>query len=460
MGRGLDFNDDRRQTADSDSDDFDDHYDGLNNRNATTGIAGFQKPLGRISQYFDDPKEWILYSVLFVNQLFFGLMMSNLQESLQWIPPTAFTFFRLLFCLPFLGAVAYQEYTFTKTAKGITIELNQKVLIAAAVMGFMGVSLTQTLNLVGDKLAGPQIAGIPQCLVPVWTVMIAAFSGVERITALKGVGVAVAVLGALIMCHLETLGPGDYTSMKAMGVLAVTIETLFYSSFLVMFSHTAAWFPYPFVLFFLCTFFGFGLQLLLAVPAFISFAGWGHVPGSAWGWIFYSGIIVSFLMHSSQMWTVRHLSATVPATFGSIQPIWIFLFTKAFIGGGQIGVVVDVVGILMVVAGITVLVVFHKKEQKEEGRAAAAPSDTYGQIGGGEMTVMDVEMSIQTVGGKDDKDVMVNPMHRKQDNPFDTPMCLVSTIRASRKLKEVSEEPIKRPPAAAAHDAPLIDLLS
>uniref|UniRef100_A0A7S1SRI1 WAT1-related protein n=1 Tax=Tetraselmis chuii TaxID=63592 RepID=A0A7S1SRI1_9CHLO len=393
--------------------------------------------------------------VLLFNQFLFATMHNVSHAALAHIPFMAFAAFRMLLSLPFLAIVAHQERKRVKGSQGIDIDITPRVILWTMGCGFTGVMLAQTLVLAGNDLAGPSITAITQPAIPVYTSVIAGLLRVERFTWPKMVGVLLAVGGALVLLHVERWATvGAFTSQKSIGTLILVVQTLSYSSFLVMFSAMSVWFPYPFTAFFLCTLWAAFAQMFLAFPTFVAFYSAGPVPLYAWGAVVYCAVGVSFVAHTGQAWSVRHLNSTIPSLFGCLQPPLTIAMAILFLGE-SLELVTDLTGMSLILVGMLMVIFFKRMEM----RTAASGSDPldYAKLsnrdGGAPAGEMDVELVAtedlkHERGGlvKDGSDVseasgylpsgLSNPMH----NPFDTSMCLATTIRvhSMRNVRQAS----------------------
>jgi len=396
----------------------------------------------------ENPAPATVCAILLFNQFLFATMHNVSHAALEHIPFLAFAAFRMLLSLPFLAFVAAQERKRVQASQGIDIEISPRVVLWTMGCGFTGVMLSQTLVLAGNDLAGPSVTAITQPAIPVYTSVIAGLMKVERFTWPKMLGVLLAVGGALVLLHVERWGTaGAFTSEKSVGTLILVVQTLSYSVFLVIFSAMSAWFPYPFTAFFLCTLWAACGQLVVAFPAFMAFASGGPVPASAWGAVVYCAVAVSFVAHTGQAWSVRHLNSTIPSLFGCLQPPLTIVMAILFLGE-SLELVTDLTGMALILVGMLVVIVFKRMEMAGGG----APSSTgeYNRLGemGQPAEVIDMELmpaegltagSVKLGGGGDGKGELIFVGSQGQD-PFDTSMCLASTVRAESMRKAARQQ--------------------
>lgn len=104
----------------------------------------------------------------------------------------------------------------TKTTTGLHKTSPSDTLYFVS-LGLFGVALPQGLIFVGNALAGPAVVAIFQPSIPVWVAAFSAALKLERMTIGKGVGVASAVGGALLLLGADGISEGNTGKEQALG---------------------------------------------------------------------------------------------------------------------------------------------------------------------------------------------------------------------------------------------------
>ncbi|NDD93130.1 EamA family transporter, partial [bacterium] len=142
---------------------------------------------------------------LFVVQLIFGFNYAAAKVVLEHYPPTVWGAVRLLICgLIMLGFARI----LVPAEKRV---LDRSFLIRTAIYGILGMALTQFFFLMGLRHTTTTNAAIMNTLTPIFTLMIAVVLGIEKITARRGVGFLLAILGAVVIRDLSEFRMGSDT---------------------------------------------------------------------------------------------------------------------------------------------------------------------------------------------------------------------------------------------------------
>lgn len=113
----------------------------------------------------------------------------------EWMPPIGFAFWRWVVAFVVLYALCWREM---RTVWPL-LKANVRLLIP---MGVVGVALFNTLVYVGARYTTAHHIALIATTAPVWTLLFAGCLGLEAFTRGKIIGVAFALLGAVvILCH-------------------------------------------------------------------------------------------------------------------------------------------------------------------------------------------------------------------------------------------------------------------
>jgi drug/metabolite transporter (DMT)-like permease len=113
----------------------------------------------------------------------------------DWMPPIGFAFWRWVVAFVVLYALCCREMR----AAWPRLLANARLLIP---MGIVGVALFNTLVYVGARYTTAHHIALIATTAPVWTLLLAGCLGLETFTRGKVIGVAFALLGAVvILCH-------------------------------------------------------------------------------------------------------------------------------------------------------------------------------------------------------------------------------------------------------------------
>ncbi len=167
---------------------------------------------------------WKTHAALWIVQLAFAsqavegkVAMADFAHGGAGIDPVALAMARMtgaaLFFVIFTGARGVLATTTT----------SDKLVIAG--LSVLGISLNQTLFLLGLRLTSSTAAALLSVTIPVFTAGIAAVMRIERISAVLAFGLALAVVGVLFLTGVRSIDRG---------AAIVTVNSLSYSSYLVL----------------------------------------------------------------------------------------------------------------------------------------------------------------------------------------------------------------------------------
>lgn len=279
------------------------------------------------------------------------------KAALQQISPFTFATLRVAIAVPCLWALA-------RLLEPGGCPRHTRAIAAYAFLGFTGVYLPQGLIFVGVKMVGPDVVAIMQPTVPVFVAIISAAIGAERLSALKAVGIALAVGGAVVMLdplHLHV------ESAQTAGILLLVLQCVSYAVFIITLARVLKHEPRPFTVFAAAS--SFGCLFLGATAGLDLFRiDVSTTPRSVWLVLVYCALVVSLGAHGSISWAVQHVSATVPSLFACLQPFCTTVLA-AVTYGDQLAVH-DAAGMAMIVPGMLATVWAKRREDALVAEAA------------------------------------------------------------------------------------------
>jgi len=257
------------------------------------------------------PSPTSVHGVLLTNQLLFSLMHGLVNPALGFIPPFCFAFGRLVIALPFLSTVAF-------FSDGTLAKVDYRIAKYIVALGILGIALPQSLIYVGNHLAG---AAITSCFAPVTPVMTAFFGwvlGKDRLTWRIVLGLTLCCAGTVLFVNVSDV---DLKSRRTAGIFVMFFQSCNYGAFLLLSRMTLALFPYPALMMALASSVAsaFLLVVVLASQQFLEI-DWG-APYYAWLALLYAGLLVSCYAHTANSWTTQHISPTITAMYGTVQPV-------------------------------------------------------------------------------------------------------------------------------------------
>jgi drug/metabolite transporter (DMT)-like permease len=163
-----------------------------------------------------------VHAILVVVQFCFASLAVVGRLALGHVPPNALMFTRVAG-----GALVF--YAILRFRGSVTLPERKDVprLVACALLGIV---LNQFLFLNGLARSTATNASVLGCTIPVFTLLVAALAGVERPTAKRLGGIAVALLGTLVLVGVDRF---DLSEKRVLGNFLVVCNSLSYGSFLV-----------------------------------------------------------------------------------------------------------------------------------------------------------------------------------------------------------------------------------
>lgn len=272
---------------------------------------------------------------MFLVALFFSLNYIVSKLAMHSFAPMSFAWLRVAGAAILLNAFA--------PGRGFTREDSWRI----AGFAILGVVINQTMFLAGLSLTSAHVASILITTIPIFTLIVAIVLGLERPTATRLAGIALALAGALLVLGGESLsGLTD----AAAGTLLLLGNCLAYGTYLVVSKPVVTRLSPIRVI---SRMFAVGAVLIfpIALPSLLR-EHWQAIPRN--GWI---GLVLVILgptvaAYAINAWTLRYAESSLVAAYSYLQPVLTIILAWAFLGE-RIHAIVALAG-LMIFAGVAV----------------------------------------------------------------------------------------------------------
>jgi drug/metabolite transporter (DMT)-like permease len=235
--------------------------------------------------------------------------------------------------------------------------VNRKDLWYLFGVSFFGVVINQTLFLVGLDMTTPINSSIIMSTNPIFAFVFAALILREKITFLKGTGLAIGLSGVLLLILQN--GTPDISSTTFLGDIFTMVNTISWAFFTVVIKRMLERYHPITVMKWVFTF-----GMLINIPAGYhqwSTMDWSSITLIAWLEIAFVVVGATYLGYLLITFGLRRLSPTVVSTYTYTQPV-IAAYLATVMGQDHIDLVM-VVSSLLIFAGVFV-VSFQKKDVK------------------------------------------------------------------------------------------------
>jgi len=227
--------------------------------------------------------------------------------------------------------------------------VNRKDLLFLFGCSFFGVVINQILFLAGLNLTSPINSSIIQSTNPIFAFVFAALILNERITFLKGSGLAIGLSGVLLLILQN--GAPNLASSTFMGDVFTMVNTISWAFYTVIIKRMLE--KYHPVTVMKWTFL-FGM--LITIPAGYnqwSTMDWSSIPLNAWLGIGFVVVFATYLAYLLLSFGLRRLSPTIVSTYTYTQPI-IAAYIASMMGQDHIDLVM-VVSAILIFAGVFIV---------------------------------------------------------------------------------------------------------
>jgi drug/metabolite transporter (DMT)-like permease len=274
---------------------------------------------------------WSVHAALFTVAALFSLNYIISKVGMRSFAPLSFAYLRVLGAAIVLNALPMPRM---RVPPG-------KITLYAV----LGVVANQALFLAGLALTSAHIAAILITTIPVFTLAIAIALRRERATLLKGVGIALAAAGALLVVWGEGVSG---TRASFLGALMIIGNSLSFSCYLVLSKPLMAYVPARLVIARM-----FAAAAVLMVPLCgwsLAHERWPLLPAGAW--LSLAGVIAGPTVAAYVLngWALARAEATLVATYMYVQPLLTAILAAIYLGETIRGVAV--VAAAMIFGGV------------------------------------------------------------------------------------------------------------
>ena len=227
--------------------------------------------------------------------------------------------------------------------------VNRKDLLFLFGCSFFGIVINQILFLAGLNLTSPINSSIILSTNPIFAFVFAALILKEKISFLKGSGLALGLSGVLLLILQK--GTPDITDSTFLGDVFTLANTISWAFYTVIIKRMLEKY-HPITVMKWTFFFG----MLTTIPAGYnqwSTMDWSSIPVNAWLGIGFVVIFATFLGYLLISFGLRRLSPTIVSTYTYTQPI-IAAYIASMIGQDHIDIVM-VASALLIFAGVFVV---------------------------------------------------------------------------------------------------------
>lgn len=241
-------------------------------------------------------------------QFFFGSLPVIAKPVLQNIPASVLVGIRVLIA-------AFVLMLFQAIRKRIWLNCRADY-IKLAILGFFGVALNQLLFIGGLSRTTASNASLLVVTIPIFTLLISAIIGTERLTGVKIAGIGLAAAGAVILIDPRN---ASFTSSTTVGDLMIILNSLAFGIYVAtskeVVTRNGSFRSMMWVFIFssvVCT--------PLALFSF-SYDNISHIPIQIWAAVLYIAIFATAVPYLLNAYAISRVSPTVVAVFVYLQPL-------------------------------------------------------------------------------------------------------------------------------------------
>ena len=227
--------------------------------------------------------------------------------------------------------------------------VNRKDLLYMFGCSFFGVVINQTLFLVGLDMTTPINSSIILSTNPIFAFVFAALILRERITFLKGTGLAIGLSGVLLLILQN--GTPDLASITFLGDVYTLVNTISWAFYTVIIKRMLEKY-HPVTVMKWTFLFGMLTNIPVGYHQWIT-TDWASIPLIAWLQIGFVIVGATYLGYLLIAFGLRQLSPTIVSTYTYIQPI-IAAYLATLMGQDHIDIVM-ITSALLIFAGVFVV---------------------------------------------------------------------------------------------------------
>ena len=257
-------------------------------------------------------------AALLVVQLLFGSLPVIAKVVLVEVPAIALVGIRVLI-------VAFVLLAFQIYRKRVWLQTRADYL-RLAILGFFGVVLNQLLFIGGLSLTKASNVSLLVITIPIFTLLVSALVGIERLTAFKIAGVGLAAAGAIILIDPAN---ASFSSATTLGDLMIILNSLAFSIYVAtskeVVTRNGAFRSMMWVFIF---------SSVICVPLAIyslSRTGITGISWNSWALILYISIFATAVPYLLNAYAISHVSPAAVAIFIYLQPLIGFFLAAVFL---------------------------------------------------------------------------------------------------------------------------------
>jgi drug/metabolite transporter (DMT)-like permease len=251
-------------------------------------------------------------------QLLFGSLPVIAKSILKIIPSSALVGIRVLIAAIIL--LAFQTYR-----KRIWLN-DRKDYFRLAVLGFFGVVLNQLLFIGGLSFTKASNVSLLVVTIPIFTFLVGAISGSEKLNLRKIAGIVVAAAGAIILIDPRN---ASFSSDTTLGDAMIILNSLAFGIYVAtskdVVTRNGAFRSMMWI-------FVFSALVCTPLAAYsLSGANIGSISAGTWLLVVYISIFATAVPYLLNAYAIRRVSPSVVAVFIYLQPMIGFILAVAFL---------------------------------------------------------------------------------------------------------------------------------
>lgn len=216
-------------------------------------------------------------------------------------------------------------------------------------LGFFGVAVNQLCFTIGLSHTNVTHSSIIVGLAPIYTLTLAVFFGLERLTGRMVIGMTIALTGVVLLASSTGMA---HRSPTLLGDAITMCGSLGFAVYVVLGKRVAGQY-HPLTM----TLWNFIFGALMALPVAIQqyFANdlahtWRALPWQAYACVFYTALFSSTLAYLFYFWLLRYLEASQLASFSYLLPVSASALSILFLG--ERGSILELVGAILALLGV------------------------------------------------------------------------------------------------------------
>ncbi|MGE5418746.1 MAG: DMT family transporter [Chloroflexota bacterium] len=237
-------------------------------------------------------------------------------------------------------------------------KVEKKDLLYIASIFIFGVVINQALFLAGLALTSPINSSIIMSVNPGFAFLFAAIILKEKITFLKGTGLAIGFAGVIILILKN--GTPDVSSSTFLGDVFTLINTISWAFYTVVIKRMLEKY-HPVTVMKWTFLFGMFINIPIGYREFIA-TNWSAITAAAWLEIGFVVFFATFLGYLLLSFGLRRVSPTIVSTYTYLQPV-IAAYVATLLGQDHIDAVM-VVSACLIFAGVYVVSLQKKVVQR------------------------------------------------------------------------------------------------